>query len=150
MVTRCFVIQPFDGGAYDKKFEDIYEPALNNAGLEAYRVDRDPSVEVTIEAIEEGIRDASICFADITKNNENVWFELGFAFAHSKSVVLVCSKERKVFPFDVRHRDIIHYSSDSPRDHKKLKTDITERSKAYLKSREDLKQRYSERSSDRG
>ena len=132
IVKRCFVIQPFDDDTYDKRFED--KPALNKAGLEAYRVDRDPKVEITIIAIEDGIRDATMCFADITEKNENVWYELGYAHANQKRVVLVCSKDRQHFPFDIRHRDIITYSSDSTRDHEKLKLDITARSKAYLKS----------------
>ena len=38
---RCFVIQPFDGGQrYDKRYEDVFEPAIRDAGLEPYRMDR--------------------------------------------------------------------------------------------------------------
>jgi hypothetical protein len=40
--------------------------------LAPYRVDRDPAVEVAIDAIEEGIRSATICLADITTDNPNV------------------------------------------------------------------------------
>ena len=68
----CFVIQPFDSGEYDKRFADIYEPALRKAGLDAYRVDQDPSVDVTIEAIEEHISKAAMCLADISTDNPNV------------------------------------------------------------------------------
>jgi hypothetical protein len=64
-MSTCFVIQPFDGGKYDKRFEDVFRPAIETAGLEAYRVDRDPSVEVPIDSIEEGIRNAAVCLADI-------------------------------------------------------------------------------------
>lgn len=131
-------MQPFDDDKYDKRFEDIYKPALNEAGLEAYRVDRDPHVEITIDAIENGICDATICFADITEKNENVWFELGYAFANQKRVVLVCSKDRQKFPFDIRHRNVITYSSDSSQDFERLKGDITERSRAYLKSQKTI------------
>ena len=134
MKKRCFVIQPFDDDKYDKRFESIYEPALNNAGLEAYRVDRDLGVVVVIDAIEDGIREADICFADITESNENVWYELGFAYAQAKAVVLVSSKERKEFPFDIRHRQIIRYSSEVSSDHDDLNRKITEKAQAYLKS----------------
>ena len=134
MKKRCFVIQPFDDGKYDKRFDSIYKPALNKAGLETYRVDRDPGVEVPIAAIENGIRDAHICFADITERNENVWFELGYAYAQPKAVVLVSSIERKKFPFDIRHRHVIRYSSDAPPDHDELKGKITDRAKKYLKA----------------
>ena len=40
---RCFVIQPFDGGKFDKRYEDVFVPAIQAVGLEPYRVDRDPS-----------------------------------------------------------------------------------------------------------
>ena len=82
----CFVIQPFDRGKFDKRFEDTFRPAIEEAGLEAYRVDQDPNVEIPIEAIEEGIRNAAVCLADITTDNPNVWYELGYAFAAGKAV----------------------------------------------------------------
>ena len=90
----CFVIQPFDSGKFDKRFDDVYKPAIEAAGLEAYRVDRDPGVDVPIDAIEAGIRSATVCLADITTDNPNVWYELGFAFAAGRPVVMVCSQER--------------------------------------------------------
>jgi hypothetical protein len=36
-------MQPFDGGEFDKRFDEIYKPAIEEAGFEPYRVDRDPS-----------------------------------------------------------------------------------------------------------
>lgn len=112
----CFVIQPFDSGKFDKRFDDVYKPAIEAAGLEAYRVDRDPGVEVPIDGIEDGIRTATICLADITTDNPNVWYELGFAYDAGRPVVMVCSKERpdKRYPFDIQHRTIIPYGADSP------------------------------------
>lgn len=80
-MDRCFVIQPFDGGTFDARYEDIIAPAVSAAGLEAYRVDRDPNVSIPIQDIENGIRNSRLCLADITLDNPNVWFELGFAFA---------------------------------------------------------------------
>jgi hypothetical protein len=135
----CFVIQPFDGGPFDKRYEDIFVPAIAAAELESYRVDRDPRVSIPIEEIEAGIRASDACLADITKDNPNVWYELGYAIASQKEVVLVCSKERaSKFPFDVQHRTIIHYSTDSPRDFEELKERITSRLKAVLMKEEKL------------
>ncbi len=140
-MPTCFVIQPFDFDKYDKRFEDIFKPALEQAGFEAYRVDQDPSVEVPINSIEDRIRDATICLADITTNNPNVWYELGFAFASGRSVIMVCSDERPEggFPFDIQHRTVIKYSADSPSDFEKLKNDITERAKALVQKGETIK-----------
>ncbi|MGV3605189.1 MAG: hypothetical protein ACO1RA_02195 [Planctomycetaceae bacterium] len=131
-MTTCFVIQPFDSGKFDKRFDDVYKPAIKEAGLEAYRVDRDPSVDVPIDAIEQGIRNSLVCLADITTDNPNVWYELGFAFALGKPVVMLCGDERtgKKYPFDIQHRTVTPYQADSPSDFATLKTAITKRLKA--------------------
>jgi len=132
-------MQPFDGDVYDKRYEDVFAPAINEAGLEPYRVDLDPSVSVPINEIESGIRNAAICFAEITTNNPNVWFELGYAISASKDVVLVCSEEREThFPFDVQHRTIIKYRAGAPQDFNELQEKITERITALLKKQEEM------------
>ncbi len=133
---RCFVIQPFDKGAYDKRYEDVIVPAIGGAGLGEYRVDRDPAARVLIEAIEVGIRDSDACIAEITTDNPNVWYELGFAIANGKPLVMICnSKERTgPFPFDVSHRPIITFAPESPRDFQALQADITSRLKALLEA----------------
>ena len=110
-----------------------YKPAIEAAGLEAYRVDRDPRVDIPIEAIEEGIRKAAVCLADITTDNPNVWYELGYAFATGCPVLMVCSEERAgKYPFDIQHRTVISYVAEAPRDFDQLRTKLTTRVKAIL------------------
>jgi hypothetical protein len=131
---RCFVIQPFDGNVFDKRYQDVFEPAIIEAGLEPYRVDKDPGVSVPIDDIEAGIRDSELCFAEITTDNPNVWFELGYAIGRSKDVVLICSEERTSrFPFDVQHRSIIKYQTGAPQDFIALQNKITDRIRAIIK-----------------
>ena len=138
MSSRCFMIQPFDGGKFDKRFDDVFAPAVKAAGLEPYRVDRDAGVAVPIDDIEKGIKEAAACFVDVTVDNPNVWFELGYAIAAKKDLCLVCSKERTGdFPFDIQHRKIISYSPDAPRDFANLESEITQRLKAILSQQED-------------
>lgn len=141
-MPNCFVIQPFDSGKFDKRYTDVYEPAIADAGLEAYRVDRDPAIAVPIEGIEEGIRAATICLADITTDNPNVWYELGYAFAANRQVVMVCSDERAGgrFPFDIQHRTVLTYKAEAPSDFTNLRRSITERIKALLGKAETLQQ----------
>jgi hypothetical protein len=131
-MPSCFVIQPFDQGAFDKRYEDILSPAITDAGLEPYRVDRDPAASIPIEQIEAGIRSAQVCLADVTTDNPNVWFEIGFAIAAGKEIVLVCSASRQRFPFDIQHRQIITYNTDSTSDFAALQEKITKRLKAIL------------------
>jgi hypothetical protein len=138
-MATCFVIQPFDKGPYDKRYDDILKPAIIDAGLEPYRVDQDPSVSVPIDDIERNIRDAEICLADISTNNPNVWYEVGYAFANGKPVVLICAEPRlDPYPFDVRHRHVIPYATHSSSDFEKLKKDVASRLEAQLKKAEKL------------
>ena len=133
-MPRCFVIQPFDKGQFDKRYDDVFVPAIQKAGMEAYRVDRDPSVTIPIETIEEYIRESDACLADITLDNPNVWYEVGFAYASRKDIVLVCSEDRtNKYPFDVKHRSIVTYTTHSRPDITKLENDITQRLKAFAK-----------------
>lgn len=133
-MTSCFVIQPFDAGKFDKRFDQVFKPAIEAAGLSAYRVDKDPGVEIPIDAIETGIRESSICLADITTDNPNVWYELGYAFAMGRPVVMVCSQERvgKKYPFDIQHRTILSYLVEAPNDFEVLKRALTEKIVALL------------------
>ena len=56
-------------------------------------------------------------------------------------MVLVCSDERKAhFPFDVQHRKIIRYSTESSSDFEKARAVISARLKAMLIKREQLDQ----------
>jgi nucleoside 2-deoxyribosyltransferase len=134
MNKECFVIQPISDEKFTKRYDDIYKPAIETVGFSAYRVDLDPTVKIPIEDIESKIKNAEICFADISIDNPNVWYELGYAFAAGKDVVMVCDESRKDFPFDVRHKNIIKYKTESASDFNTLKEKIIEKITAYIQS----------------
>jgi hypothetical protein len=130
MTEICAVIQPFDGDRFDRRYEEVYKPAILNAGFEPYRVDQDDSSNIIIEDIENAIRRSKLCFADITLENANVWYEIGFAFASKKEVCLICEENHENFPFDIRHRKIIKYKTQTPSDFNNLKESITNKLRA--------------------
>jgi len=135
------MIQPFDKGKYDKRYEDVFAPAIQDAGLDPYRVDRDPGVSIPIEEIQAEIEASEACLVEISTDNPNVWFELGYAIASQREVVLVCSDERTThFPFDVQHRSVIKYSTESPSDFQQLREQITTKLKARLQKKDELGQ----------
>ena len=138
-MARCFVIQPIDKGPFDKRYTDVLVPAIKAADLDAYRVDEDPLTTIPIEDIENGIRASEICLADITTDNPNIWYEVGFAFANGKPVVMICKTPRPTnTPFDIQHRQITYYESESPSDFGKLQAEITDRLKGKIKKAEAL------------
>jgi hypothetical protein len=60
-------------------------------------------------------------------------YELGYAIASTKDVILISANQTIAFPFDIQHRGIIQYSLDSASDFEQLKKTITNRLKALLK-----------------
>lgn len=138
---KCFVIQPFDKGKFDKRYDDTFSPAIIAAGLEPYRVDRDPGVSIPIDEIEKRIRESDICLADISLDNPNVWYELGYALASGKEIILTCCKSDRVqdkYPFDVQHRRIISYVSESPSDFHRLQKQITEQLQSRIETSREI------------
>lgn len=133
-MKTCFVIQPFDNGKFDKRFNDIYFPTIEELGLRPYRIDKDPSTNVLIDDIEKGIRESEIILADITLDNPNVWYELGYAFSCKKQVVMVCCEEERngKFPFDIQHRSIISYKVGSKSDFTDLENKIKAKMNSFL------------------
>ena len=132
-MDRCFVILPFDGGDFDARFDEVLAPAIRLAGLEPYRVDRDPHASIPIRQIEEGIRNCRVCLADISLDRPNIWFELGFAISAQRPVVMICQDDlRSRYPFDVQHRSIISYKTGTLGALQNLKDQVVARLKAEL------------------
>lgn len=125
MKDYCFVAQPFDEGTFDDRYNDIIEPVVKSCGLECYRVDRDSSVEIPVNSMEERIAKASLVIAEITLDNPNVWYEVGYAFALGRPVIMVCSDERTPpYPFDIRHKSVLTYRTKSPKDYVRYESDL--------------------------
>jgi len=132
-MSRCFIIQPFDDDKFDRRFTDIFKPAIEKADLDPYRVDRDPTVNDLLDGIKSGIANCVAFLADITTDNPNVWYELGFAMSLAKPYCICCSEERTTsFPFDVGHLSIIKYRIGSSSYFSELEAKITERLKAVV------------------
>src|SRR5947209_11905521 len=91
-------------------------------------------------ALHEEIKNATACLADISTTNPNVMYELGAAIASGKPVVIISSSGSQAFPFDIRHRAIIEYSRDSSSDFDKLKTEITKRLLAIVRTQAEVQE----------
>ena len=130
-MKTCFVIQEFNEDN-DKRYQSVIKPAIEAAGFQPYRVDKDKSVQIPILNIEQKIKESAACFADISDDNLNVCYEVGFAAALEKPLILVCAKRKKTapYPFDIRHRHVFSYTANTASGHKELKKEITERLKA--------------------
>ncbi len=113
-MPSAFVIQPFD-----KSFEGVYDlirSATAIAGVAVLRPDSMTSSGRTItEDIHQAIQSASLVIADITNANPNVMYEVGFAQAQNKPLLLVAANSRAI-PFDLAGFFVFIYDLSSPSD----------------------------------
>lgn len=106
----CFVLMPFDSS-----FNDIYEFGIKGAcadtGLYCERVDEQVFLGSMLERIFSQISRADLLVADMTGKNPNVFYEVGYAHALGKNVVLLTSVAQDI-PFDLKHFPHIVYGTE--------------------------------------
>jgi nucleoside 2-deoxyribosyltransferase len=132
-MPTCFVSQPFDGGPFDARFDDTISPAIERAGFTPYRADRDRTAAIPIDRVQAAIFEADVVLADITGRNPNVWYEVGFAIALDKPLILLSKKGKKPhLPFNIQHRQVLFYRTESLTDLRRLQDEVTERLQLQL------------------
>jgi hypothetical protein len=123
-LDTCFVMMPF-GTWYDRYYQEIYVPAIKDAGFEPIRADELFSTGSVVEQIWEQIEKSKVLLAELTDKNPNVFYELGLAHAARKPVVFTSGRLEDV-PFDLRHLRVIVYETREPQWADKLKRLITD------------------------
>jgi hypothetical protein len=104
----AFVLMPFDPA-----FDDIYKLGIKGAvaqfdDLIAERVDEQIYREGILERIYRQIGLADIIIADMSGQNPNVFYEVGYAHAKGKLCILLTSSVNDI-PFDLKHQRHIVY-----------------------------------------
>jgi nucleoside 2-deoxyribosyltransferase len=106
----CFVMMPF-GSRFDDVYRNLIAPAGQQQGLTVLRADEMSGAGVIIEQIRSAIQQSRLCIADLTGSNPNVLYELGFAQALGKPLIMV-AEEASRLPFDLAHYRVILYGAD--------------------------------------
>jgi nucleoside 2-deoxyribosyltransferase len=115
-----FVLMPFH-----EDYDDIYRMGIKETAssldIKAERVDEQIFQEGILERIYRQIEAADIIVADMSDQNPNVFYEVGFAHAKEKLCILL-TKNPADIPFDLKHhRHIVYGGSIS-----KLRESLTE------------------------
>lgn len=102
-----FVMMPFKKEKYDDLYENYIKRIIEHrlVSVKAFRVDKDNTTgERITKEIEDTIKDENCVFAiaDITERNLNVYYEIGYARALGKTVILIKNKQIGKLPFDTR------------------------------------------------
>ena len=114
---RRFTVKPFVLVLmpFDENFRDIYtlgiKEACTNAGVYCQRVDEQIFGGSILEQIYTQIATAEIIVADMTDRNPNVFYEVGYARALDKQIILL-TRDANDIPFDLKHYPHIVYSDN--------------------------------------
>jgi hypothetical protein len=104
---RAFIVMHFDK-AYDEVYSEVIRRTCESFGLAAIRADEIYGPGIIIHDIVEQIHRAQLIIAEITPENANVYFEVGYAFAWSKPIVLL-ARQGTDLPFDVSAFRVLFY-----------------------------------------
>jgi len=77
----------------DRLFADVIVPAISQCDLEPYRVDREEFEETINQTILEKIGTSRIVVADLTFERPNCYFEIGYAMAIKKPLILTARED---------------------------------------------------------
>jgi hypothetical protein len=112
---KCFVMMPFSED-YDALYEQVIEPAITSEGFVPVRTDRINLVGNAVNVLKSAIEASDCALAVITRFNPNVMYELGFAHAQGKPVILltegVAGETTLDLPFDLKNEYVIQYRRD--------------------------------------
>lgn len=105
----AFVLMPFRS-----EFDDVYKLGIKETaaevGILAERVDEQLYREGILERIYRQIEVADLIVADMSGQNPNVFYEVGYAHAKGKLCILM-TKDTKDIPFDLAHHRHVVYGS---------------------------------------
>jgi hypothetical protein len=112
--NQAFMIMPFHNADLDALYFNHVKPFLKNElNIEAFRADDFRNNDIIVETIYRLIKDSEFIIADTTIANKNAFYELGYASALKKEIIMIQDKaEQKLF-FDRAHiRSIFYDASD--------------------------------------
>ncbi len=97
---KVFVVMQFSE-EYNQLYSQVIKPVCEEYGYECLRGDEYFTTGTIIKDIIDAINESAIIIADITPNNPNVFYEVGYSHALNKPTILLSDKKRDKLPFDV-------------------------------------------------
>jgi hypothetical protein len=97
---QVFVIMQFTE-EYNNLYNDVIKPISIEMGYDCIRADEFYKSTPIMNDVIESIKNATTIIADITPDNPNVYYEIGYSHAMNKPTILLCDKSREKLPFDL-------------------------------------------------
>lgn len=97
---KLFVVMQFSD-EYNKLYEEVILPISEKMGFDCVRADEFFTSTPILKDIISSIEEASAIIAEITPDNPNVFYEIGYSHAINKPTILLCDRKREKLPFDI-------------------------------------------------
>ena len=105
---QAFVVMQFSD-TFNALYTDVIKPTCEKFGFRAddiykcdlIRADDIYKCDLIINDIARSIEEASVIIADVTTDNPNVFYEVGYAHGIKKATILLSDRTREKLPFDV-------------------------------------------------
>jgi hypothetical protein len=125
-----FVVMQFSD-RYQDLYRDVIARVVEEYKLRAYHAGEVFGPGVILEDIVRGIIDAKIVVAEVTEQNPNVFYELGYAHAKNKPTILLAERGKKP-PFDISgYRHLFYDNSIAGKS--RIETDLRKHLEAILR-----------------
>jgi hypothetical protein len=95
----AFVVMQFTE-PYNQLYSEVIKAVCSEYNLNAVRADDSFGPGLIVADVANQIADSDLIIAEITPNNPNVYYEVGYAHALNKPTILIAEKSTKL-PFDV-------------------------------------------------
>ena len=113
MDLHAFVVMPFgikEDINFDAIYADLIKPALEAAGLEAFRADGEMKAGDIRKDMFQELLLADLVVVDASIDNPNVWYELGVRHALRERDVVVIACRSGRLPFDIATDRVLRYN----------------------------------------
>lgn len=107
---KLFVVMQFSEN-FNKLYDEVIVPISESKGFEVVRGDEFYTSTPILADIIKSIRESTAIIADITPDNPNVFYEIGYAHAIQKPTILICDKVREKLPFDISSFRTLFYEN---------------------------------------
>ena len=105
-----FVVMQFSK-EYNDLYNDVIKPVVEDFGFSCIRADEFYTTSPILKDIIENIETSKAIIAEITPDNPNVFYEIGYSHAIKKPTILLCDHKREKLPFDISSFRTLFYEN---------------------------------------
>lgn len=140
-MNTCFVVSAIgsEGSEIRKRADQvlkyIIQPVCERSDFEVIRVDRIHDVDMINETIISNLKKSDLVIADLTNENPNAFFEIGYRTALNKPLIQLMEEHQRL-PFDVAGTRTIFYQLTDPDKIEKAKDKLYETIKTVVVDKE--------------